>query len=335
MDQHQNPPSLLLPAPAPQEFLTEMAPNRAVRLHNRICPYCAAPLTKKTRTKEHVIGRRFVPRGKLDGNWNLIVWACLRCNREKADLEDDLSCISMLPDCYGQYAEADPVLIADSVRKAQRSISRRTKRPIADSAEHVTINNMLAPGVQMTFNLVSPPQASSERVFDLARLQLMGFFFWNSFDSKEQVGRFWLGGFHPIIEAKRADWGNSVHRGFMETVISWDPRVIATSADGYFKVAIRKHRSEICWSWALEWNRQFRVVGFFGNRSVAEAVAQKFLHLEKRTIYQNGRDWIKMRNEQPLADQHDILFAYDDSELPPNLRSENSDPIVASQAANS
>jgi hypothetical protein len=60
-------------------------------LDNVTCPYCGTALTSKTRTKEHVIGRRFVPVGSLDREWNLILQACGPCNRHKADLEDDIS----------------------------------------------------------------------------------------------------------------------------------------------------------------------------------------------------------------------------------------------------
>ena len=42
-----------------------------------------------------MIGRRFVPKGKLNNQWNLIVRVCIKCNNKKSDLEDDISAISM------------------------------------------------------------------------------------------------------------------------------------------------------------------------------------------------------------------------------------------------
>ena len=57
-----------------------------IRLNNISCPYCGVMLTCETTDKEHVIGRRFVPKGKLNGNWNLVVNACRTCSGIKADL---------------------------------------------------------------------------------------------------------------------------------------------------------------------------------------------------------------------------------------------------------
>ena len=35
-------------------------------LRNLTCPYCGVAIDAKTATKEHVVGRRFVPKGTLD-----------------------------------------------------------------------------------------------------------------------------------------------------------------------------------------------------------------------------------------------------------------------------
>ena len=76
--------------------------NRAIVLRNLTCPYCGDRFDPETSAaKEHVIGRRFVPRGCFAGQWNLILNACERCNRNKGDLEDDISIITMMPDVTG------------------------------------------------------------------------------------------------------------------------------------------------------------------------------------------------------------------------------------------
>jgi len=292
------------------DVLAVRAMSRPIRLDNINCPYCGVRLTPSNRTKEHVIGRRFVPKGRLEREWNLILWACGPCNNRKADLEDDLSAISMMPDSGGKFALEDETLIADAKRKAKNSISRRTGKRVEDSAETISIATEIIPGVQLSVNLVCAPQASDDRLFQLARLQVMAFFFAITYDNQAHVGRFWGEGFYPLLQAKRADWGNGVHVGFMNAVIDWDPRIIGTSADQHFRIAIRKHRSEDCWSWALEWNRQYRLVGFFGNRTAAEMACADFRRLESRTIYQNGEDWIRIRNEVPLIRNSDLMFCY-------------------------
>ena len=52
---------------------------------------------------------------------------------------------------------------------------------------------------------------------------------------------------------------------FLIIVVDWEPRVLASNADGFYKIVIRKHPNNICWSWGLEWNHSMRVVGFFGD----------------------------------------------------------------------
>ncbi|MGH6937809.1 HNH endonuclease, partial [Hypericibacter sp.] len=175
--------------------LKEMAPHLPILIDNETCVYCNAPLDVSSRSKEHVIGRRFVPKGKLDRQWNLILWSCKRCNGQKAELENDLSAISMQPDASGAFEEADDVLASESRRKAANAVSRRTGKRVAESVEHITFNAALAPGFGLKFDLTAPPQADSQRVFTLARMHTMAFFYWITFDQSKKRGYFWPGGF--------------------------------------------------------------------------------------------------------------------------------------------
>src|SRR5687768_10576572 len=105
--------------------------SRPLLLRNVTCPYCGKLVSRHARTKEHVIGRRFVPRGALDRCWNLIVWACHGCNRQKSDLEDDISAITMQFHTAGLHGMNDVTLQNEALRKSARSISRNTRKPIA------------------------------------------------------------------------------------------------------------------------------------------------------------------------------------------------------------
>jgi hypothetical protein len=292
--------------------LTEMPANKPVVLDNSHCVYCAAELTAASRTKEHVIGRRFVPKGKLDGHWNLILWACARCNGIKADLENDLSAITLQPDLTGKFGHDDQKAASEAARKATRSVSRRTRKPVKDSHENFDLKMQLAPGCEITFGLVSPAQVDRERVFELARLHVTAFFYMITFNASTRRGAYWRDGFFPVLEAGHRDWGNSIHRAFMDTLVAWGPRVLATTADGFFKIAIRRHPSADCWSWAVEWNRQFRIVGFCGDRTAAEAVFAGFPPLEATTISQGPDHYIRSRIERPLPDADDKLFFWDE-----------------------
>ena len=102
-------------------------------LKNVTCPYCAAALDPDTRTKEHVIGRRFVPKGSTENRWNLILRACSVCNNKKSDLEDDIAAITMYFHTTGLASTEDPTARAEAMRRGPKSGSRKTGKPVADS----------------------------------------------------------------------------------------------------------------------------------------------------------------------------------------------------------
>ena len=85
-------------------------------------------------------------------------------------------------------------------------------------------------------------------------------------------------------------------------------RVLATGASGYFKIAIRRHPSQVCWSWAIEWNENVRAVGFFGDHVVAEGLVATFPELPWKTI-QRGNEITRFREETRLNDEDDRLFS--------------------------
>lgn len=284
----------------------ELPYNTVVKLNNDTCVYCGIGLSKDTASKEHVIGRKFVPKGKLHGCWNLIVKACKSCNLKKSDLEDDISAITMLPDIYGRYGHEDEEATLDAVRKADGSISRHTKKAIRNSTVKSTIRTTFGQMVNATINFIGPPQVENERVFGLAYLQLMGFFYWITFDKGRRVGGFWPGGYSPLSAAFRSDWGNPVHRAFTDTVVQWEPRVLGTTADGFYKIVIKRNPTEECWSWALEWNKSLRIVGFFGDKQTAQQIASTLPKLEFREVGEG----LSMREETPLNEGEDRMFEY-------------------------
>jgi hypothetical protein len=184
----------------PDSEITELRPDSPFLLDNVTCWYCGRHFDEPgvVRTREHTIARRFVPRGMLDRQWNLIGWACSECNGRKADLENDLSAISMQPDAFGRYADTDDGLKAEAARKAINSFSRRTRKPVNESAENFVLKASFAPGADFEFTATSAPQASPERVYELARMQLMAFFYFLTFQKSTGRGGFWRGGFFPI-----------------------------------------------------------------------------------------------------------------------------------------
>lgn len=260
-----------------------------------------------------MIGRNFVPRGKLNGQWNLIIRAHKSCNNIKSDLENDISAISMQADAWGFYALPDETLVKEAKRKGKNCTSRLTGKPVKESHTNLKIKVPFAPRVEFSFDIISPPQILSDRIFDLARLQIMAFFYFVTYNKETRQGGFWPGSFFPILEAPPTDWGNPLHRAFMDTVVTWEPRFFGISVDEFFKVIIRRHPKPeaICWSWALEWNRKYRVVGFFGEREPAEAIVNTFPPLDFVTIAKGPKQHLSYRMETRLDEENDKLFKWE------------------------
>lgn len=295
--------------------LTMLPPNRAVVLRNTTCVYCGCDLEDSGFTKEHVIGRRFVPKGSLDGTWNLIVRACPACNSQKSDLEDDISALTLALASTGSLASEDPSLAAEVQRKTRGSVSRRTGRTVARSAEPMTIRTPLWSDVILTARMTSPPQIDHVRAFDLARLQLRAFFYRITYDSVTNSGRQWPGVFVPVMLAPLSNWGDRLIAEFTRATRDWPYRYLGVTANGYFKISIRRHPEEgaACWAWAVEWNQTFRVVGFFGKIEPAMADSWSFDERLRHAVARHPEGFLALGLESRVQPADDTLFAFDDS----------------------
>ncbi len=287
--------------------------NKPVTLDNDTCPYCGGSLPSSSREKDHVIARRFVPTGKLSGSWNLKVRCCRKCNLEKSDLEDDISAITMklLVDHPGRGVVLGEELARAIERKVRHSKSRLTKKPVYESYGNLEVRSSLAPGVDLTVNFAHPPQIAPERSFKLAHMQVMAFFYLITYNEETKRGRLWPGRFFsiPESEATRSDWGNPIHRWFMDAVLNWHQRVCVSTAYDFFKIAIRKHPEAACWSWALEWNRVYRLFGFFGEQTMARATAESMPPIEAEPIVGRGSDeQLLIRADTALDEKDDSMF---------------------------
>lgn len=281
-----------------------------IQLDNVTCLYCGRRLGgAPDRTREHVVARKFVPSGSLHQSWNLIAWACAKCNGNKADLEDELSAITMQPDCHGRLATNDSRLALDAARKAAGARSRRTRKRIGNSLESAEFSLAPAPGIKFIFQMVAPPQAADSRICQLAHYHVQAFFYWLSFDSETAQGGFVPGQFAPVAFAHRADWGNPVARSMLSTMGKWSPCVHALGADGYFGIAIRRAPGDSpLWAWAVEWNCNYRVFGLFGDEQRvldAKNLLPKLSH--QRIEIGPGRTML-IREDTPLAAEDDTLF---------------------------
>jgi hypothetical protein len=292
--------------------LNELPSNRAVVLDNITCPYCGIEINDDNDSKEHVIGRRFVPKGTLNGSWNLIVRACKKCNSEKSHLENDISAITLASKVWFGSDNSETNIEQEALRKAQKSISHKTRKPVIHSHEELNFEVPFSPGATFKFNMVSPPQIASNRLYELARMQMMAFFYFITFNNETKRGGFWQEGFHPLSEAHHGDWGNPLLKAFMSAVVNWEPRWIANTADGFFRSIIRRHPSAECWSWAVEWNKNYRVVGFFGARNAAQKIVDDFREPEMTAIITGKNAYLRFRSDFKLHEEDDLLFVWSD-----------------------
>lgn len=283
------------------EFLPR---NKATILRNITCAYCGnGGEPNNPLTNEHVIGRRFVPKGSFASGWSLQVQACKHCNDEKADLEDDISAITILPDLG--TAHDDSKLAKLAVYKAQNSFSRRTKKLVADSREENEITVNLMESATVRFGFTGPPQIDEERVLRLAYFHLQAFYYLITYSADRQTGGFMLGEKWCLDCARRPDWGNPLQRGFAQLTRGWPPRVEGAGAKFFFKIAIRRVPSGAeLWSFALEWNKNLRIIGFFGDPERAQ------VHVDALPLPASHRidDTWSLRPEVPLDPAEDILF---------------------------
>ncbi|MFI4915114.1 MAG: HNH endonuclease [Phycisphaerales bacterium JB060] len=292
----------------------ELPEGSRVRLDNAACAYCHKPFDAQFKPEqEHVIGRRFVPKGSLAGQWNVIVNSCRACNEAKSRLENDLSAIIMRPEPWGR--DPPDTLRIEEARRKESSRSARTGKAVRDSSEEFRVSHQIMPGVQMSVNFVSGPQFEPHRANQLACFQISALFYWLTYNQEQRRGAGIPHGFWPINGALRPDWGNALLRGFQDQISDWPWRVHAIGADGYFKAIIRRHPDEAVplWAWALEWNKSYRSAGYFGDLDAAQALCNALPPLKRRIIERGVDSQIgpfesSMREEVALPPEDDTLF---------------------------
>lgn len=97
----------------------------------------------------------------------------------------------------------------------------------------------------------------------------------------------------------------------MKLVLDWELALHGVTADGFFKVIIRKEPNLACWSWALEWNKNYRVIGLFGNKVSIENFNSVLPTSGSKIVYKNKAESVSYREEMPLSEDDDILFNFD------------------------
>lgn len=114
----------------------------------------------------------------------------------------------------GRFPDDDDRLRQEARRKGWGSKSAMTGSRVLDSAATMEMQVPMQPGVTAKFSFTGPPQVSLERIYKLCLMQIQGFFHFYTYKRGERLGRPIPEGFYLLIEARRSDWGNVVHRWF-------------------------------------------------------------------------------------------------------------------------
>tara|TARA_R110000744_G_scaffold343773_2_gene448995 strand:+ start:12925 stop:13824 length:900 start_codon:yes stop_codon:yes gene_type:complete len=294
-------------------------PKMETRLSNATCPYCHTKIDESNSTKEHAIGRKFVPKDSLDSQWNLIIRACRKCNHEKGLLENDLSVISMWPS--PTVTELDERLVEEIQRKGTAK-SVRTGKWVRESEESSTVKAEVMQGCKASFGFTGPPQADRDRVAKLAWFHISVFFYMITYDKAKRIGYPIPGGLAFVGAVGKSDWGNPQIIGFQNMIASWDSRVHCVSADGYFRLVIKRQpgldENTPLWSWAVEWNKGLRIFGFFGDHEQVQQSVDKLPILQMKLGEQSvdpekGPYTLRYREETSLLHANDRLFEFNES----------------------
>src|SRR5436189_2134892 len=136
-----------------------------------------------------------------------------------------------------------------------------TRRPIAQS--HVKHSIAFPFGsARLTFNLVGNPHVPKESIHRLAWYHAVAFFGFLTYCLEKRKARA-FNSYTAIHMGPRSDWGNLRLREFADLTKSWIPRMWLYGADGYFRLIIRRRAAtDALWSFAVEWNKSYRVLAF-------------------------------------------------------------------------
>lgn len=300
--------------------------TKAVKIAGNVqCPYCGRLLDEgpeTQRTEDHVVGRKFVPKGYLENEWNLIVDSCEDCNRQKGRLESGISCMSHMS--FGSGPEYGDDVVKDVRRKLgtkdpgtgriRGATHPSTGKPVADSFGEHKLTGKLGPAT-MTFSLISPPQ-DGEKEAELAGFQVQAFFYlisnYNPDDpaksraySKTETRYLATDLIQPIFVLRRSGFGHEVAMELTRRTLGWEQVCWIPTARGHFKAIMR--RAEDAYFWAVEWNKNARVIGLIRKKDQPCAVLGGLAELAGATSKPLSGEW-RYRKEIALPEDQDILF---------------------------
>ena len=104
----------------------------------------------------------------------------------------------------------------------------------------------------------------------------------------------------------------------MELTTIWDPKVIMNGDEAFFRFVSRRKGTVDLWSWAVEWNRTMRVIGFYGELTLVKETVELLLqHKWQMLRSKPDGSYSRQREEIALPEGEDTLFVLDEKEFEP------------------
>jgi hypothetical protein len=285
--------------------------HRNPALSNQHCLYCGRLVgagSTLDSDKEHLVARNMGPPGGFadPDAFNFHFRACRDCNKEKAGLEDHVAAVTLLTSPGREDAAVD----AAARRKAANSFDPRHKgKPVGEVTNNMTVKM----GRMFTFGLVSAAQLDRDKVKLLAFRHIQGLFSLVTSEDPREVettrllpgDHFGFFGTYP-----HQDWGNPqlieiARRAEVVPELGW-----LTTGNGYFRAILRREDPPGSpWFWALDWNKSLRLVGWIGDSENPPEIFTDLPDAGWHTTRHEGGGFTRFRQEIPLGETADLLFA--------------------------
>ncbi len=278
---------------------------------NLYCLYCSELVGLGSigeSTKEHTIGRNFVPKGSFgDGTaFNFIFRACNVCNGLKADIERHVSSVTL----FNSPARVDdPAINSIAQHKASKDYHPDKKGILVQDADNKISVNF---GGVFNFDIVAPPQLNQEHVIQLARYHVQAIF--SMITTLDPLDRDKVCLLHPekllvFNSYSYEDWGNPELKEVAERVKDWPCYAIINTANGFFRAIMkRKGADGDGWFWALEWNKSVRVIGAIYLPNQTPGVFQDLPDIGWSSSKTSDGEILRTRTQTPYNIDDDILF---------------------------
>ena len=273
---------------------------------NQFCLYCGAYVGGGSITasnEEHLIGRRFVPKGTMENSFNFSFRCCVSCNGRKADIERHVSSFTLLS---SPSLETNEIARLSAESKAYDDYHPETKVTMGDAIEQQSLEFEYG-GATIKLGFTCRTPAASNYIPELAIYHIQGLFSLITSNglppdhniqliSKDEIQ------VHKIYP--HTDWGNPELVEIIRRAALLPVCTSLHTGQGHFRACLRQSENG-GWFWALEWNKSLRVVGSI---YTVEEVTSLFMDLPELRWNALPDGSGKMRQEQPSPDLGELLF---------------------------